>query len=188
MAAHARARPEPKERLHGHLCGFVAMVSPRWLLGGSRAENFPAKRLIYLAPRAGIRDPKQINGLERLPGTKAHIDTERLSAPLANLSRPPPDYESESPGARIAVTARPTRSLYAAKACPTWPLRFGHKPTDEIVADQWNTLLRPLEWRMTAPRSQRALWLHEPLVVLREAANESAHDSSEGREFARRSR
>jgi hypothetical protein len=54
MAAHARARPEPKERLHGHLCGFVAMVSPRWLLGGSRAENFPAKRLIYLAPRAGF--------------------------------------------------------------------------------------------------------------------------------------
>jgi hypothetical protein len=41
-------------------------------------------------------------------------------------------------------------ALCTAKACPTWPFRFGHKPTDEIIADQGDTLLHPLEWRMTA--------------------------------------
>lgn len=64
-----------------------------------------------MAPRAGIRDPKQINGLERLPGTKAHIDTKRLSAPLANLYRPPPDYESESPGAVPKATGAEVQSV-----------------------------------------------------------------------------
>ena len=37
-----------------------------------------------------------------------------------------------------------------AKACPSWPFRFGHKPTDGIIAKQGDTLFYPLEWRMTA--------------------------------------
>jgi hypothetical protein len=41
-------------------------------------------------------------------------------------------------------------ALCSAKACPSWPFRFGHKPSDEIIAEQGNTLLHPLEWRMTA--------------------------------------
>jgi hypothetical protein len=36
------------------------------------------------------------------------------------------------------------------EACPSWPFRFGRKPTAEIIADQGDTLLRPLELRMTA--------------------------------------
>jgi hypothetical protein len=63
-------------------------------------------------------------------------------------------------------------AVCAAEACPTWPFRFGHKPTDEIIADQRDTLLHPLEWRITAPRSQPALLVPLTLVVLREAAND----------------
>jgi hypothetical protein len=64
-----------------------------------------------LAPRAGIRDLKQINGLERLPGTKAPIDAKGLSASLANLYRPPPDYESKSPGAVGTATGAEFRGV-----------------------------------------------------------------------------
>jgi hypothetical protein len=41
-------------------------------------------------------------------------------------------------------------ALCPAKACPSWPFRFGHKPTDEIIAEQGNIRLHPLEWLMTA--------------------------------------
>jgi hypothetical protein len=41
-------------------------------------------------------------------------------------------------------------ALCSVTSCPFWSFRFGHKPTDEIIADQGDTLLHPLEWRMTA--------------------------------------
>jgi hypothetical protein len=41
-------------------------------------------------------------------------------------------------------------ALCPAKACPSWPFRFGRKPSAEIIADQGNTLLHPLELHMTA--------------------------------------
>lgn len=41
-------------------------------------------------------------------------------------------------------------ALCPARACPSWAFRFGRKPTAEIIADQGNTLLHPLEWRKTA--------------------------------------
>jgi hypothetical protein len=39
-------------------------------------------------------------------------------------------------------------ALCPATSCSSWPFRFGHKPTDETIAD--HTLLHPLELRMTA--------------------------------------
>jgi hypothetical protein len=41
-------------------------------------------------------------------------------------------------------------ALCPAKACPSWSFRFGHKPTDEIIAEQADTLLHPLELPMRA--------------------------------------
>jgi hypothetical protein len=41
-------------------------------------------------------------------------------------------------------------ALCPATSCSSWPFRFGHKPTDETIADQGDTLLHPLESRMTA--------------------------------------
>ena len=41
-------------------------------------------------------------------------------------------------------------ALCPAKACPSWSFRFGHKPTDKIIAEQGDTPLHPLEWRTTA--------------------------------------
>jgi hypothetical protein len=41
-------------------------------------------------------------------------------------------------------------ALCPAKACPSWSFRFGHKPTDEIIAEQGDTLLHPLELPMRA--------------------------------------
>jgi hypothetical protein len=41
-------------------------------------------------------------------------------------------------------------ALCPARACPSWPFRFGRKPSAEIIADQANTPLHPLEWPMTA--------------------------------------
>jgi hypothetical protein len=41
-------------------------------------------------------------------------------------------------------------SLCPAKACPSWSFRFGHKPTDKIIAEQGDTKLHPLECPMTA--------------------------------------
>jgi hypothetical protein len=35
-------------------------------------------------------------------------------------------------------------ALCLTKACPSWPFRFGRKPTAEIIADQGDTLLHPL--------------------------------------------
>jgi hypothetical protein len=35
-------------------------------------------------------------------------------------------------------------------SCSSWAFRFGHKSTDETIADQGDTLLHPLEWPMTA--------------------------------------
>ena len=46
--------------------------------------------------------------------------------------------------------------LCPAKACPSWSFRFGHKPTEEIIAEQRDTPLHPLEWRMTASEFQAA--------------------------------
>jgi hypothetical protein len=40
--------------------------------------------------------------------------------------------------------------LCPVEACPSWPFRFGHKPSDEIIAEQGNTPLHPLEWPITA--------------------------------------
>jgi hypothetical protein len=37
-----------------------------------------------------------------------------------------------------------------AKACPSWPFRFGRKATDELITEQGDTPLHPMEWRMTA--------------------------------------
>jgi hypothetical protein len=36
-------------------------------------------------------------------------------------------------------------ALCDAQACPSWPFRFGRKPTAEIIADQGDTVLRPPE-------------------------------------------
>jgi hypothetical protein len=41
-------------------------------------------------------------------------------------------------------------ALCPAKSCSSWPYRFGRKPNDEIIADQGDTLLHPLELQMTA--------------------------------------
>ena len=41
-------------------------------------------------------------------------------------------------------------ALCPATSCSSWPFRFGHRPTDEIIAAQGDTLLHPLECRMTA--------------------------------------
>jgi hypothetical protein len=41
-------------------------------------------------------------------------------------------------------------ALCPARSCSSWPFRFGHKPTDETIAHQGDTLLHPLERRMTA--------------------------------------
>ena len=41
-------------------------------------------------------------------------------------------------------------ALCPAKVCPIWPFRFGRKPTAEIIADQGDTPLHPLEWRIKA--------------------------------------
>jgi hypothetical protein len=41
-------------------------------------------------------------------------------------------------------------ALCPAKACPLWAFRFGHKPSAEIIAEQVETPLYPLEWWMTA--------------------------------------
>jgi len=45
-------------------------------------------------------------------------------------------------------------SLCPAKACPSWPFRFGNKPGDELIAEQGDTPLHPLEWPMTAAEFQ----------------------------------
>ena len=47
-------------------------------------------------------------------------------------------------------------ALCPAKACPSWSFRFGHKPTEEVIAEQRDTPLHPLEWRMTASEFQAA--------------------------------
>ena len=41
-------------------------------------------------------------------------------------------------------------ALCLAKACPSWPFRFGRKPTDEIIVEQGETPLHPREKPMTA--------------------------------------
>jgi hypothetical protein len=41
-------------------------------------------------------------------------------------------------------------AMCPAKACPSWPFRFGHRATDQIIAAQGDTLLHPQEWVMTA--------------------------------------
>ena len=56
-------------------------------------------------------------------------------------------------------------ALCPAKACPSWPFRFGHKPSHELIAEQGDTLLYPLEWRMTAAAFHAAR--HSPLKAIR---------------------
>lgn len=55
-------------------------------------------------------------------------------------------------------------ALCPAKPCPSWPFRFGHKPTDEIIAVQANTLLHPLERSMTAAEFHAGR--HSPLKAI----------------------
>jgi hypothetical protein len=50
-----------------------------------------------LAPRAGLPEAKGIKGLGCQTSITAHFDAKRLSAPLANPCRPPPDPEIGSP-------------------------------------------------------------------------------------------
>jgi hypothetical protein len=41
-------------------------------------------------------------------------------------------------------------ALCPVTSCSCWPFRFGRKRTHEIIADQGDTLLHPLEWQTTA--------------------------------------
>ena len=50
-----------------------------------------------MAPRAGLPEAKGIKGLGCQTSITAHFDAKRLSAPLANQCRPPPDPEIGTP-------------------------------------------------------------------------------------------
>jgi hypothetical protein len=69
-------------------------------------------------------------------------------------------------------------ALCTAKACPSWSFRFGHKPADGIITEQGNTLLHPLEWRMTAAEFH-AKW-HSPLKAIKRKCLDCSGASKSG--------
>jgi hypothetical protein len=70
-----------------------------------------------------------------------------------------------------------------AKACSSWSFRFGHKPSNEIIADQGDTLLHPLEWRMTAAQFH-AGWHSALKAIKRKCFDCSSASKSEVRTCA----
>jgi hypothetical protein len=69
-------------------------------------------------------------------------------------------------------------ALCTAKACPSWSFRFGNKPADGIITEQGNTLLHPLEWRMTAAEFH-AKW-HSPLKAIKRKCLDCSGASKSG--------
>jgi hypothetical protein len=129
----------------------------------NRSKSFPTRA----RPFAGA--PGQISGQKRRAGLS-----------------PPPGPENDTPRAATPTPLQAIRAkclwccngsahevaLCPAKACPTWPFRFGHKPTDEIIAEQGDTQLLPVEWRMTA--AQFHAGRHSALKAIRR----KCHDCS----------
>src|ERR1035437_91181 len=81
----------------------------------------------------------------------------RVAASVAIVSSPAPHTAALTPLQAIrkkclwcCIGSAHEGALCPAKACPSWPFRFGHKPNDELIAEQGDTPLYPLEWRMTA--------------------------------------
>jgi hypothetical protein len=74
-------------------------------------------------------------------------------------------------------------ALCPAKACSSWAFRLGHKPNDELIAEQGETRLYPLEWPMTAREFHAGR--HSPLkAIKRKCLDCSGASKSEVRDCA----
>jgi hypothetical protein len=108
-----------------------------------------------------VRDEGVAGSNPATPTNKKPANTEFLRATPPRLSGHRDSYRDRNPG-RSPLQAIRQKCLWCcngsahevalcpAKACPSWAFRFGHKPSDELIAEQGETRLHPLEWRMTA--------------------------------------